>query len=282
MSIADDGCGFISNGVPPGHFGLQIMRQRTHRLGGTFSLESEAGRGTTVSVTVPNSADFNMTPTRILVIEDQYFSRLALHTVIDSHSDMKIVGESDTGAAGLALFQLHLPDVTIIDLKLPDQSGIEVIKAIRKLEPTARIVMLSNFEGSEFLHRATEAGAMAYLTKDSDADELLLAIRAVRVGQSFIPTSLLNLLESRVAGNDLTVREQGVLELLVLGWNNKQIAERLEIAEKTVRIHMSTIFSKLGVANRTQAVLIALQRGFVDPGLNKRPKAMTDRYNGVS
>ena len=125
--------------------------------------------------------------------------------------------------------------------------------------------MLSNFEGSEYLHRATDAGAMAYLTKDSNADELLQAIRAVRSGQSFIPASLLHLLESRVAGNELTSREQGVLELLVLGWSNKQIGDQLGIAEKTVRIHMSSIFSKLGAVNRTQAVLIALQQGFVDP-----------------
>lgn len=264
LTVADDGCGFDPSRVPAGHFGLHIMKQRTRRLGGEFNLEASLKTGTTISISVPYSTDFTMTPTRILVIEDQYFSRLALHTVIDRHSDMQIVGEADTAKAGLALFQTHSPDVVIVDLKLPDQSGIEVIKAIRKIDPLARIVVLSNFEGSEYLYRATDAGAMAYLTKDASADELSLAIRAVRVGQSFIPPSLLHLLENRVAGNDLTLREQGVLQLLVLGWSNKQIGEHLGIAEKTVRIHLSNIFAKLGAANRTQAVLIALQSGFVD------------------
>ena len=211
-----------------------------------------------------------MTPTSILVIEDQYFSRLALHTVIDRHSDMQIVGEADSAKSGLALFQTHTPDVVILDLKLPDQSGVEVIKAIRKIDPLARIVVLSNFEGSEYLYRATDAGAMAYLTKDATADELCSAIRAVRAGQSFIPPSLLHLVENRVAGNDLTLREKGVLQLLVLGWSNKQIGEHLGIAEKTVRIHLSNIFAKLGAANRTQAVLIALQSGFVDTPVDEK------------
>jgi DNA-binding NarL/FixJ family response regulator/signal transduction histidine kinase len=265
ISISDNGCGFRDKAITTGHFGLQIMKQRACQLGGELSIDTAINSGTTVSVTVPYSADFTMTPTRILIVEDQCFSRLALHTVIDNHPDMNIVCDSDTGLAGVAAFREHSPDVTIVDLKLPDQSGIDVIKAIRRIDPLARIVVLSNFDGSEFLHRATEAGAMAYLTKDSNAEELLQAIRAVRLGQSFIPPSLLPLLESRVAGNDLTVREQGVLELLVLGWSNKQIGDHLGISEKTVRIHMSSIFSKLGVANRTQAVLVALQRGFVDP-----------------
>ena len=266
VHIADNGVGFTPENASNGnHFGLRIMRQRARKLGGDLQIRSAPGCGTTIYLDVPYTADFNMTPTRILIVEDQCFSRLALHTVIDSHPDMNIVFEADTGQAGIAAFQEHSPDVTIVDLKLPDQSGIEVIKAIRRQDPLARILVLSNFEGSEYLHRATDAGAMAYLTKDSNAGELLEAIRAVRQGQSFIPPSLLHLLESRVAGNDLTARERDVLALLVLGWSNKQIADQLGIAEKTVRIHMSSIFSKLGTVNRTQAVLVALQRGFVDP-----------------
>jgi DNA-binding NarL/FixJ family response regulator len=276
VSIADDGCGFSPGLSRAGHFGLEIMKQRARHLGGQLSIDSAAGRGTTVSLVVPYRADFTMKPTRILVIEDQYFSRLALHTVLDSHADMNIAFEADTGRAGIAAFRERPPDVTIMDLKLPDLPGIEVIKALRQIDPAARIVVLSNFEGSEYLHRATDAGAMAYLTKDSNAEELLQAIRAVRVGQSFIPASLLHLLESRVAGNDLTSREQGVLELLVLGWTNKQIGDHLGIAEKTVRIHMSSIFSKLGAVNRTQAVLIALQRGFVDPQPQEKLAAGSD------
>lgn len=280
VTLADDGCGFNPSNVPSGHFGLHIMKQRGRRIGGDLVVQSAVGSGTAISITIPYSTDFDMTPTRILVVEDQYFSRLALHTVIERHPDMLIVGEADNGASGLALFEKYAPDVMIVDLKLPDQSGIEVIKAVRKMDPMARIVVLSNFEGSEYLHRATDAGAMAYLTKDASADELSQAIRAVRVGQSYIPPSLLHLLENRVAGNDLTLREQGVLELLVLGWSNRQIADHLRIAEKTVRIHMSSIFAKLGVANRTQAVLVALQRGFVDTPLDGKAEALnSDTFN---
>lgn len=276
ITLRDDGIGFDPQRVGPGHFGLHIMCQRARRLLGELSITSAAGTGTTILITAPYSTDFTMTPTRILVIEDQYFSRLALHTVIDRHEDMQIVDEADTAKAGLALFETHSPDVTIVDLKLPDQSGIELIKAIRKIDPVARIVVLSNFEGSEYLHRATNAGAMAYLTKDASADELSTAIRAVRVGQSFIPPSLFHLLEKRVAGNNLTLREQDVLQLLVLGWSNRQIGEHLGIAEKTVRIHLSNIFAKLGAANRTQAVLIALQSGFVDTPLDGKFDARPD------
>ncbi len=265
MSVADDGCGFACHNISIRHIGLQGMKQRASRVGGDLRIDSAAGSGTAITVLIPYSMDFTMTPTRILIVEDQYFSRLALHTVIDSHSDMNIVGEAETAQGGLEAFREYAPDVTIVDLKLPDQSGIEVIKGIRKMDPAARIVVLSNFDGSEHLHRATDAGAMAYLTKDSNANELVQAIRAVRLGQSFVPPSLLHLLENRVSGNELTTREQRVLELLVLGWSNKQIGDDLTIAEKTVRIHMTNILSKLGAVNRTQAVLIALQRGFVDP-----------------
>jgi DNA-binding NarL/FixJ family response regulator len=211
-----------------------------------------------------------MAPTRILVIEDQYLSRLALQTVLDNHPDMRIVGEADTGLAGISSFREYRPDVTIMELKLPDCSGMEVIRALKQIDAAARIVVLSNLEGSEYLHRAKNAGALAYLTKDSNEHDLLKAIRAVRAGHSFIPASLLHLLADRVAGNELTSRELGVLELLVLGWSNKQIGDQLGIAEKTVRIHMSSIFSKLGVTNRTQAVVMALEQGFVDPPPRER------------
>ena len=157
LTVTDNGCGFLPGETASGHFGMHIMNQRTRRLGGDLGVESKLGSGTTISISVPYSADFNMTPTRILVIEDQYFSRVALHTVIDRHSDMQIVAEADTAQTGLLLFQQHSPDVVLLDLKLPDQSGIEVIKAIRKLDPMARIVVFSNFEGSEYLYRATDA-----------------------------------------------------------------------------------------------------------------------------
>lgn len=204
------------------------------------------------------------TPTlRILLVEDQYFARVALHTVIDSRDDMKIVAETGSGSEALALFAQHRPDVTIMDLRLPGLTGFEAIRKIRALDPQARILVLSNYEGSEDVYRALEAGALAYLTKDANAADLANGILAAGKGQRYLPPALCGLLSQRYASDELTARESEVLQLLALGLSNKEIGERLGIAEKTARIHMSHILEKLGVADRTQAVITALQRGLV-------------------
>lgn len=203
------------------------------------------------------------TPVRVLVIEDQYFARVALHTVIDSRDDMQVIAEGAHGSEALSLFREHRPDVTIMDLRLPGLSGFDAIRAIRGEDPSARIVVLSNFQGSEDVHRAMSAGAMAYLTKDADADELAAAILAVHKGRRYLPASLAQAEARRMPGGELTAREQDVIELLTRGCSNQQIADRLHIAEKTVRIHVSNILAKLRVEDRTQAALAALQRGIV-------------------
>lgn len=200
---------------------------------------------------------------KILLIEDQYFARLALHTVIDSRDDMRIVAETANGADAPALFLKHLPDVTIMDIRLPGMNGVDAIKAIRATTPSARIFVLSNYEGSEDIHRALEAGALGYLTKDADAGDLVKAILTVNQGRPYLPPPLRGLLARRHAAEELTSRELEVLTRLAEGLSNQEIADRLGIAEKTVRIHMTHIFGKLGVTDRTQAVLSALQRGIV-------------------
>lgn len=200
---------------------------------------------------------------KILVVEDHYFARLALHSVIDGREDMSIVAETASGAEAAALFRKHLPDVTIMDIRLPGMSGIEAIRAIRAESPEACIVVLSNYEGSEDVHRALDAGAMGYLTKDAEAGDLIEAIRAVSRGRICLPPALRGLLAMRVASDALTSREFEVLASLADGLSNQEIADRLGIAEKTVRIHMTRIFDKLGVADRTQALITAVQRGIV-------------------
>jgi DNA-binding NarL/FixJ family response regulator len=200
---------------------------------------------------------------KILVVEDQYFARLALHTVIDSREDMKIVAETASGAEALPLYRAHRPDITIMDIRLPGMNGVEAIRAIRAENPEARIIVLSNYDGSEDIHRALDAGAMSYLTKDAEAGDLIKAIQSVHRGHSFLPPALRGLLAARLAADALTARELEVLELLAQGLSNQEIADRLGIAEKTVRIHMSHIFDKLGVTDRTQAVITAVQRGIV-------------------
>ncbi|MDZ4803021.1 MAG: response regulator transcription factor [Bryobacteraceae bacterium] len=199
----------------------------------------------------------------ILLVEDQYFARLALHTVVDSREDMKIVAETASGAEALPLYRKHRPDLVIMDLRLPGMSGFDAIRAIRAEDAAARIVVLSNYDGSEDVHRALDAGALAYLTKDAGADDLIEALLAARRGRQYLPLALRGLLENRIPSDQLTARELEVLELLTGGMSNRDIGERLGIAEKTVRIHMTHIFDKMGVEDRTQAVLAAIQRGLV-------------------
>jgi DNA-binding NarL/FixJ family response regulator len=200
---------------------------------------------------------------KVLLVEDQYFARLALHTVIDSRDDMKIVAESASGADALPLFRKHNPDITIMDIRLPSLNGIEAIKAIRQVSPDARIIVLSNYDGSEDVRRALDAGAMSYLTKDAEASDLVKAIQLAHRGQSYLPPELRVLLAARMDADSLTARELEVLQSLAQGLSNQGIADCLGIAEKTVRIHMTHILDKLGAADRTQAVIAAVQRGIV-------------------
>lgn len=202
-------------------------------------------------------------PARILIVEDQYFFRLALRTTIESRADMIIAGETDKGDEALARTRELKPNVIIMDLRLPGMSGFDAIDAIHREFPHIGILVLSNYEGSEDVHRAFEAGALAYLTKDTGADELVKAILSVRAGRRYVPTSIGNLLASRTPGSDLTGRELDVLRLLGKGHSNKEIGEHLGIAENTVRIHVGRILDKLGVTDRTQAVLLAIQRGLI-------------------
>ncbi|MFN7937499.1 MAG: response regulator transcription factor [Bryobacteraceae bacterium] len=200
---------------------------------------------------------------RILMVEDQYFARLALRTVIDGRADMQIVAETQSGLESLALYRQHKPDVVIMDLRLPGMSGFDAIRAIRIEDEAARIVVLSNYDGSEDVHRAIEAGAVAYLTKDASAEELVQAIEWAMRGKRYVPPALAQLLEHRHPADQLTARELEVVELLTQGMSNQDIGATLGIAEKTVRIHMTHIFEKLGVTDRTQAVITAVQRGLV-------------------
>lgn len=202
-------------------------------------------------------------PVRIVIVEDQYFFRLALKTTIESREDMRIVGETDTGSEALSLCREHKPDVTIMDLRLPGMSGFAAIEQIHKELPGIGILVLSNYEGSEDVHRALAAGALAYLTKDASAEELVNAIVSVRRGKRYVPKAIGDLLAERLPGAELTERELEVLRYLAKGCSNREAGERLGISENTVRIHVSRILDKLGAGDRTQAVLIALQRGLV-------------------
>lgn len=201
--------------------------------------------------------------TRILLVEDQYFFRLALHTTIDPRDDMAIAGETGKGDEALSLCRQLQPDVVIMDLRLPGLSGFDAIAQIHAEFPHLAILVLSNYEGSEDVHRALQAGALAYLTKDASSDELIRSILAVRSGKRYLPPAVASLLATRLPGSQLTDRELDVLRLLAKGASNREAADSLGISENTVRIHVSRILDKLGAADRTQAVLLAIQNGLV-------------------
>ena len=200
---------------------------------------------------------------RILVVEDQFFFRLALHSIVDVREDMCIAGETDKGREGVALYGTLKPDVTVMDLRLPDMSGLDAIAQIHALDSRAQILVLSNYDGSEDIHRALRAGALAYLTKDASGEELVRALLAVAAGKRYLPSAVGATLAERVPEAALTERETEVLRLLAQGCSNREIAARLHISENTTRIHVSRILDKLAVEDRTQAVLVAIQRGLV-------------------
>ncbi|MDE1177291.1 MAG: response regulator transcription factor [Edaphobacter sp.] len=200
---------------------------------------------------------------RVLLIEDHFLARVALHSVLSGHPQIEIVGEAGDGELGITMFRSLRPDVVVLDLRLPRISGFDVIVSLRKEFPSVRIVVLSNYQGSEDVYRAVRSGAMAYLTKDASGEELLSAIQSVDRGLRYLPHGALDRLAERMPSVDLTPRETEVLACITQGRSNREIAEDLKIAEKTVRIHVSSLLEKMGARDRTQATIYALQRGLV-------------------
>jgi DNA-binding NarL/FixJ family response regulator len=204
-----------------------------------------------------------MSEIRVLLVEDHFLARMALRSVLSSHAQIRIVGEACDGEAGLSEYRRHLPDVVVLDLRLPLLSGFDLIVKLRAESPPAHIVVLSNYSGSEDVYRAVRSGAMAYLTKDASGEELLNAIQNVHRGLRYFPYLALERLAERTPAVELTPRETEVLHCITRGCSNREIAEQLGIAEKTVRIHVSSMLDKMGARDRTQATIFALQRGMV-------------------
>jgi DNA-binding NarL/FixJ family response regulator len=200
---------------------------------------------------------------RVLLIEDHFLARMALHSVLAGHTQIEVVGDASDGETGLALYRQLQPNVVVLDLRLPGISGLEVIVHLRKEFPSARIVVLSNYRGSEDVYQAVKNGAMAYLTKDTSGEELLNAIRNVHLGLRYLSQFTLQRLAERMPVIDLTPRESEVLGCITQGRSNREIAAELSIAEKTVRIHVSSVLDKMGARDRTQATIYALQRGLI-------------------
>lgn len=200
---------------------------------------------------------------RIMLVDDHFLVRMGLYGTLGAEEDMTVVAEAENGAEALIQFRRTQPDVTLMDLRLPDMDGIESTSAIRREFPKARVIVLSTYDGDEDIHRALEAGAAGYLLKEIQREDLLQAIRDVYRGQRCLPPAVLARLAHRPVGCDLTTRELEVLERIVGGMSNRAIGDALSISEGTVKTHVNSILAKLGVTDRTQATVAALARGIV-------------------
>ncbi len=200
---------------------------------------------------------------RILIADDHPIVRQGLAATIGRQPGMTVVAEAINGREVVDLFRLHRPDVTLMDLRMPQMDGVEAIAVIREESRTARIIVLTTYDSDEDIYRGLRAGAMAYLLKDAPLSELLEAIRAVHAGQKRIPLAVAAKLVERMSSPELTAREMQVLHLVVAGQSNKEIGTTLNISEGTVRAHVNNILSKMGASDRTQAATLAIKRGLV-------------------
>jgi len=200
---------------------------------------------------------------RILVVDDQAVVRQGFVALVNLVPDMMVIAEATNGKQAIEQFRIHQPDITLMDLRMPVMSGVEAISAIRREFPQARIIVLTTFDGDEDIYRSLQAGAQGYLLKDMFFNELEEAVRKVHAGLRRIPNVVADRLAERMGSSDLTGRELEVLEQIVKGKSNKEIASVLRISEATVKSHINNLLSKLGVTDRTQAATTALQRGLV-------------------
>ena len=202
-------------------------------------------------------------PIRVLIVDDHRIVRDGLALIIQRDGDIEVAGHAATAKEAVSAFKRDRPDVVLMDLQLPDMSGVEAIRAIRAHDPNSRIVVLTMYEGDEDIHRAIEAGATTYLLKDSISDDLRDVVREVHAGRRPMPGAVQARLAARAARPTLTQQEVRVLQMVLKGNRNKEIAAGLKISEETVEVHLKNIFTKLDVHDRTAAVYVALRRGIL-------------------
>jgi DNA-binding NarL/FixJ family response regulator len=197
----------------------------------------------------------------VLVVDDHPLLRLGVAAIINAQRDMRVCAEAESGEEAVQMFRKHHPDITLMDLRLPGMSGLQALRVIRQDDPRARCVVLTTYEGDEDIHQALAAGALGYIIKGMSHETLVDALRRVYAGSRFLPPPIARSLADRTPNSDLSPREREVLSLMVHGKSNKEIASALGITEATVKCHVSVILMRLGVSDRTQAVIAALQRG---------------------
>ena len=204
-----------------------------------------------------------MSSIRVLVADDHVTVREGLVAMIGRQPDMTVVGEASDGFEAVELWRKHQPDVTLLDIRMPQHDGIAAIADIRALDASARILVLTTFDTDSEISRVIKAGARGYLLKDAPREELLASIRKVNAGETCIPSALVAKLAAGMSSQDLTKRELEVLTMLASGRSNKEIGARLHIGETTVKSHLRAIFGKLQVLSRTEAIAAASRRGLI-------------------
>jgi DNA-binding NarL/FixJ family response regulator len=214
---------------------------------------------------LPSATPYNlvMPPIRILIVDDHPIMRIGITALIASSKEMEVVAQAANGEEALALHALHHPDITLMDLRLPGISGVETIRSIRGQSPKARFIVLTTYDGDEDIFQAMEAGAAGYLVKGMPQEMLVNAVKRVHAGGQYLPPPMSKVLASRMPDSSLSHREREVLGLLAKGKSNREIASDLGISEATVKCHVSVILMRLDASDRTQAVVIALQRGLI-------------------
>jgi DNA-binding NarL/FixJ family response regulator len=201
---------------------------------------------------------------RVLSVDDHPLLREGLAAIIEGEDDMTLVGQAATGAEGIQQHREHRPDITLMDLRLPDLSGIDAMMAIRAESPDARVIILTTFEGDVEIQRALQAGARGYLLKSAPPGDLVQAIRQVHAGKKRVPPEVAAQLAEHMGSESLTSREVQVLKQIADGNRNRDIAAKLFISEETVKVHIKHIMDKLGANDRTQAIAIAVRRGIIE------------------
>jgi DNA-binding NarL/FixJ family response regulator len=198
---------------------------------------------------------------RVLVVEDHPTTRIGIAAIVDATPDMTVVAQAQSGEEAVKHYDKYQPDVTLMDLRLPGMSGVDAIRAVVATHSDAKFVVLTTYEGDEDIHQALQAGARSYIVKGMPHEALVDALRRVHEGGRFLPAPVSRTLYSRIPNLELRPREREVLDLLVRGKSNKEIASELGITESTVKCHVSVILLRLNVTDRTQAVVTALRRG---------------------
>lgn len=203
------------------------------------------------------------TKSRVLLVDDHALLRTGVAKIINQEPDLRVVAEAENGADAITAFERHQPDVTLLDLRMPVMEGVEAVKQIRARDPRALVIVLTTYDRDDEISQALKAGAKAYVLKDISADNLIGCIRDVLAGKTYIAPAAAAKLAEGVTRVQLTPREMATLRLLADGKSNKEIANALDISERTVKTHLAHLFEKLGVTSRTEAIKVATRRGLV-------------------